>query len=89
VAEEATRVDTQGLKLLSSRADIRDWYTESNGAIRSIPRKVMFMTTRRELLEFVIDAYSPETLPMSRLAEYMASLATLLGQPGPHPRRSS
>jgi hypothetical protein len=40
----------------------------------------MFMPTRRELLEFVIDAYSPETLPMSRLAEYMAELATLLGE---------
>ena len=38
------------------------------------------MPTRRELLEFVIDAYSPETLPMSRLAEYMAELATLLGE---------
>ena len=38
------------------------------------------MTTRRELLEFVIDAYSPDTLPMSRLAEYMAELATLLGE---------
>lgn len=29
---------------------------------------------------FVIDAYSPETLPMSRLAEYMADLARLLGR---------
>ncbi len=29
---------------------------------------------------FVIDAYSPETLPMSRLAEYMADLAQLLGR---------
>ncbi len=29
---------------------------------------------------FVIDAYSPETLPMSRLAEYMADLARLLGK---------
>ena len=28
---------------------------------------------------FVIDAYSPETLPMSRLAEYMADLARLFG----------
>jgi len=40
----------------------------------------MLMPTGRELLEFVIDAYSPETLPMSRLAEYMAQLATLLGE---------
>lgn len=29
---------------------------------------------------FVIDAYSPDTLPMSRLAEYMADLARLLGR---------
>ena len=29
---------------------------------------------------FVIDAYSPETLPMARLAEYMANLARLLGR---------
>ena len=28
---------------------------------------------------FVIDAYDPDTLPMSRLAEYMADLARLLG----------
>lgn len=29
---------------------------------------------------FKIDAYSPETMPMTRLAEYMAELATLLGE---------
>lgn len=29
---------------------------------------------------FHIDAYSPETIPMARLAEYMASLALMLGQ---------
>ncbi len=29
---------------------------------------------------FVINAYSPETLPMVRLAEYMANLARLLGR---------
>ena len=29
---------------------------------------------------FVIDAYSPDTLPMARLAEYMAELARLLGR---------
>lgn len=29
---------------------------------------------------FLINAYSPETMPMSRLAEYMASLARFLGQ---------
>ena len=29
---------------------------------------------------FIIDAYSPDSLPMSRLAEYMADLARLLGE---------
>ena len=29
---------------------------------------------------FKIDAYSPETMPMARLAEYMAELATMLGE---------
>jgi len=29
---------------------------------------------------FLIDAFSPETLPMSRLAEYMAELASMLGE---------
>ena len=28
---------------------------------------------------FVIDAHTPDTLPMSRLAEYMAALARLFG----------
>lgn len=31
-------------------------------------------------LNFRIDAYSPATLPMGRLAEYMAELATMLGE---------
>jgi len=31
-------------------------------------------------LRFKIDAYTPEKIPMSRLAEYMAELATLLGE---------
>ena len=30
---------------------------------------------------FRIDVYTPETLPMARLAEYMADLARLLGEP--------
>lgn len=30
---------------------------------------------------FRIDAYTPETLPMERLAEYLADLATMLGTP--------
>jgi hypothetical protein len=29
--------------------------------------------------ELYIDSFTPETIPMSRLAEYMASLAELLG----------
>ena len=29
---------------------------------------------------FIIDAFTPDTLPMSRLAEYMADLARLLGE---------
>lgn len=29
---------------------------------------------------FKIDAYSPDTIPMSRLAEYMGELATILGE---------
>ncbi|HEY2706855.1 MAG TPA: hypothetical protein VGI95_02270 [Caulobacteraceae bacterium] len=31
-------------------------------------------------LSFKIEAYSPETLPMARLAEYMAELSTMLGE---------
>ena len=38
------------------------------------------MKERREY-RFVIDAYSPDTLPMARLAEYMGELARLLGRP--------
>ena len=40
------------------------------------------MSQKRQIgrrLEFVIDGFRPETLPMSRLAEYMADLAKLLG----------
>jgi hypothetical protein len=31
---------------------------------------------------FRIEAYTPETMPMARLAEYMAELAAILGEPG-------
>ena len=31
-------------------------------------------------LIFYIDAYSPETIPMAKLAEYMSDLAALLGR---------
>jgi hypothetical protein len=30
---------------------------------------------------FVIDAYTPNTIPMARLAEYMAALSQMLGEP--------
>jgi hypothetical protein len=38
------------------------------------------MVNRREF-RFTIDAYTPETIPMARLAEYMAQIAVLLGEP--------
>lgn len=38
------------------------------------------MVRRRQQYRFRIDAFTPETLPMSRLAEYMTDLATLLGE---------
>lgn len=38
------------------------------------------MVVRREV-RFTIDAYTPETIPMARLAEYMAQIAVLLGEP--------
>ncbi len=37
------------------------------------------MTGKRVEYEFRIDAFTPDTLPMARLAEYMADLAVLLG----------
>ena len=38
--------------------------------------------SRRHRYRFVIDeAFTPETLPMSRLAQYMADVAMLLGEP--------
>lgn len=33
------------------------------------------------MFRFTIDAYSPATMPMARLAEYMAELARMLGEP--------
>lgn len=35
---------------------------------------------KRYEYKFKIDAFSPDTIPMARLAEYMADLATLLGE---------
>jgi hypothetical protein len=38
------------------------------------------MVNRREV-RFTIDAYTPDTIPMARLAEYMAQVAMVLGEP--------
>jgi hypothetical protein len=38
------------------------------------------MTDDNKKLSFYIDAYSPETIPMAKLAEYMADFAALLGR---------
>lgn len=38
------------------------------------------MADRRQLLEFVIDVYTPETLPMARFGEYVVDLSALLGE---------
>jgi len=38
------------------------------------------MAKRRQEYRLRIDAFTPETLPMARLAEYMADLAVFLGQ---------
>ncbi len=38
------------------------------------------MATERVEYRFVLDAYTPETIPMARLAEYMADLAVLYGE---------
>jgi len=37
------------------------------------------MAKPKEILEFVIDAFTPDTLPMSRLGEYLVHLSALLG----------
>jgi hypothetical protein len=35
--------------------------------------------SEQEIYEFLIDACTPETLPMARLAQYLADLAVLIG----------
>jgi hypothetical protein len=37
---------------------------------------------RHREYRFEIDAFSPSTIPMARLAEYLSDLATMLGSPG-------
>ena len=39
-----------------------------------------YVEVNREFGEFVIDSFTPETIPMARLAEYMGVLAELLGK---------
>ena len=41
----------------------------------------MSKTRKPTELKFKIDAYTPDTIPMARLAEYMTSLAKFLGEP--------
>ena len=38
------------------------------------------MATKGIKFRFVVDAFTPDTLPMARLAEYLADLASLLGE---------
>jgi hypothetical protein len=47
----------------------------------SMPRKVKSAGRDKNEFRFKIDAYTPETIPMTRLAEYMSQLALLLGEP--------
>jgi hypothetical protein len=44
------------------------------------PRKRKSRTDGTEQYRFKIDAYTPATMPMARLAQYMNELATLLGE---------
>jgi hypothetical protein len=46
-----------------------------------MPRKPKSAGRDRAEFRFRIDAYTPDTIPMARLAEYMAQLALLLGEP--------
>lgn len=45
-----------------------------------MPRKPKRVSSAGTEYRFRIDAYTPETLPMARLAEYMAELSRLLGE---------
>lgn len=46
-----------------------------------MPRSKNPSATGSTEYRFKIDAYTPATMPMARLAEYMAELASLLGEP--------
>ncbi|MBN8982096.1 MAG: hypothetical protein J0I29_12600 [Rhizobiales bacterium] len=45
-----------------------------------MPRKPISAGRDRTEYRFKIDAYTPDTIPMARLSEYMAQLALLLGE---------
>lgn len=47
----------------------------------SMSRKTKSAGRDRTEFRFKIDVYSPDTIPMARLAEYMGQLAVLLGEP--------
>ena len=66
------------LDVLARRHD-RLTGTADPGTIRA--RKVAEMGEHHQVLEFVIqDSFTPATLPMARLAEYLGDLATVLGE---------
>lgn len=46
----------------------------------AMPRKAPNSSRGGTIYRFKIDAYTPETMPMERLALYMSELATLLGE---------
>jgi len=46
----------------------------------AMPRKKKQRTSKAAEYRFRIDAYSPDTMPMARLAEYMAELSAMLGE---------
>jgi hypothetical protein len=52
--------------------------SESTDSVALVPRRLAVATKVIEY-RFKIDAFTPETIPMQRLAAYMADLATLLG----------
>src|SRR5262249_37474207 len=42
--------------------------------------KASYVAKKTQRYVFVLDAFTPDTLPMARLAEYLADLANLLGE---------
>lgn len=54
-------------------------HVEGSSGLLEVYHEGAAMARNRENYRLEIDAFSPETIPMSRLAEYMADLADLLG----------